>query len=79
MNGMRYGSELEPKIMIRTTPKNPRENYGPRRHPPSLKSPNAILELSDAKFAEVFGVISTDGGHQESMFSPSRDEYGKGL
>ena len=53
--------------------------HGARRHPPSLKSPNAILELSDAKFAEVFGVILTDGGHEESMFSPSRDEYGKGL
>jgi hypothetical protein len=49
---------------------------GRRRHPPSLKSPNAILELSDAKFAGIFGVISTGGGHEESMFSPSRDEYG---
>ena len=36
-------------------------NIRPRRHPPSLKSPNAILELSDANFAEVFGVILTDG------------------
>ena len=90
MNGMRYGSELEPKILgyvktsdpgksSRKSPKNPRENCGPRRHPPSLKSPNAILELSDANFARIFGVISTDGGHEESMFSPSRDEYGKGL
>jgi len=34
---------------------------GPRRHPPSLKSPNAKLELSDANFAAVFGVISTGG------------------
>ena len=32
---------------------------GRRRHPPSLKSPNAILELSDANFARMFGVIST--------------------
>ena len=31
---------------------------GPRRHPPSLKSPNAKLELSDAIFARIFGVIS---------------------
>ena len=46
---------------------------GPRRHPPSLKSPNAILELSDAKFARIFGVILTDGLEKESMFSPSRD------
>jgi hypothetical protein len=55
---------------------------GFRRHPPSLKSPNAKLELSDANFARIFGVIFTDGvdgGHEESMFSPSRDEYGKGL
>ena len=52
---------------------------GPRRHPPSLKSPNAILEFSDVNFAGDFGVISTDGGHEVSMFSPSRDEYGKGL
>jgi hypothetical protein len=42
-------------------------------------SPNAILELSDANFAAVFGVISTGRGHEESMFSPARDEYGKGL
>ena len=41
---------------------------GPRRHPPSLKSPNAILELSDAKFAGLFGVISTDGLEKESIF-----------
>ena len=33
---------------------------GLRRHPPSLKSPNAILELSDANFAEVFGVTYFD-------------------
>ena len=33
----------------------------------------------DAKFAWIFGVIHDDGGHEESMFSPSRDEYGKGL
>ena len=59
---------------------------GLRTHPPSLKSPNAILELSDANFAGVFGVISTGGvrsdmkpAPEESMFSPSRDEYGKGL
>jgi hypothetical protein len=53
---------------------------GPRRHPPSLKPPNAILELSDATFAEVFGDIydDGDGGHKESMFRPG-DEYGKGL
>ena len=36
--------------------------HGARRHPPSLKPPNAILELSDAKFARIFGVISTGGG-----------------
>ena len=48
---------------------------GPRRHPPSLKSPNAILELSDAKFAEVFGVILTDGsrGTETSHESPTMD------
>ena len=35
--------------------------------------PNAILELSDAKFARIFGVIYDDGGqHEESMFSPPR-------
>jgi hypothetical protein len=57
---------------------------GPRRYPPSLKSPNAILELSDACFAWIFG--PDDDGlalglridmKRESMFSPSRDEYGK--
>ena len=49
---------------------------GVRRHPPSLKSPNAILELSDANFARIFGVILTDGLEKESMFSPSRDGSG---
>ena len=38
--------------------------------------PNAILELSDAKFARIFGVIYDDGDggqHEESiMFSPPR-------
>ena len=35
--------------------------------------PNAILELSDSKFARIFGVIYDDGGqHEESMFSPPR-------
>ena len=48
---------------------------GVRRHPPSLKSPNAILELSDAKFAEVFGVILTDGsrGTETTHVSPTMD------
>ena len=48
---------------------------GPRRHPPSLKSPNAILELSDAKFAWIFGVISTDEsrGTETSHVSPTMD------
>ena len=48
---------------------------GVRRHPPSLKSPNAILELSDAKFAGVFGVILTDGsrGTETSHESPTMD------
>ena len=53
-----------------------------RRHPPSLKSPNAILELSDACFAWIFGPDDDGLGlridmKRESMFSPSRDEYGK--
>ena len=46
-----------------------------RRHPPSLKSPNAILELSDAKFAWIFGVILTDEsrGTETSHVSPTMD------
>ena len=48
---------------------------GVRRHPPSLKSPNAILELSDAKFAWIFGVILTDEsrGTETSHVSPTMD------
>ncbi len=44
-----------------------------RRHPPSLKSPNAILELSDANFAGIFGVILMflDQGFLSQNYSPS--------
>jgi hypothetical protein len=45
----------------------------PRRHRRERKAPRAILELSDANFARIFGVILTDGLEKESMFSPSRD------
>jgi hypothetical protein len=41
--------------------------------------PNAILELSDAKFARIFGVIYDDGGQHEASRAcfphPGDDEY----
>ena len=37
------------------------------------------LRLGGCLRGRMFGVISTGGGHEVSMFSPSRDEYGKGL
>ena len=50
-------SSRPPSVEI--TPKTPAKlaSLNVRRHPPSLKSPNAILELSDANFAGVLWVI----------------------